>query len=401
MRNGMRVVVVGAGVLGGWTARWLRRRGHRVTLVDQDAPGSSHATSGGETRVTRSAHGGDELYPGWQRRALSQWRELQDTVHERLWVPTGVLWFAHRPDGFEAESLATLTRLGIPAEHLDPSDLAARWPQVSTDDLGWALWEPEAGALMARRSVAALADLLGAEGATLVRGRVLPPDASDLADEGARLYRLRLADGTELPADAIVFAAGPWLPKLLPGLFDGLLAVTRQEYVYLATPPGDARFDAGAMPTWCDYDRACYGLPSIEGRGCKFAPDWPGPEIDPDTQERRLSDDRVEASRAFAATRFPLLAAQPVVEGRVCQYSVTPDTHFILDRHPRWENAWIAGGGSGHAFKHAPTIGEYVAALVDEDEALLAAIGPRDGRFALRPRQPAPGMRTSGARPEG
>lgn len=396
----MRVVVVGAGVMGAWTARWLRHRGHEVTVVEQNAPGGSSATSGGETRVTRSAHAGDELYPRWQRRSLGQWRELQDAVHEQLWVPTGVLWFAHRPDGFEAESLATLTRLGIPAERVEPAEMARRWPQVSPDDLAWALWEPEAGVLMARRSVAALARLLTAEGATLVRGQVLPLDESDLADGGTRLHRLRLADGDELAADAVVFAAGPWLPRILPGLFQGLLEVTRQEYVYLAPPPGDARFDAGAMPTWCDYDRACYGLPSIEGRGCKFAPDWPGPEIDPDTQERLISHDRVTASRAFAATRFPLLAAQPVVEGRVCQYSATPDTHFILDRHPRWANAWVAGGGSGHAFKHAPAIGEYVAALLDGDEAVLAEIGPRDDRFALRPRQAAPGMRTSGVRPE-
>jgi sarcosine oxidase len=44
------------------------------------------------------------------------------------------------------------------------------------------------------------------------------------------------------------------------------------------------------------------------------------------------------------------------VTGPVCQYEMTLDAHFILDRHPALENAWIADGGSGHAFKH----GEYL-----------------------------------------
>ena len=75
----------------------------------------------------------------------------------------------------------------------------------------------------------------------------------------------------------------------------------QQEVIYFATPPGDARFDAGSMPTWVEYDAAFYGLPSIEGRGFKVAPDWPGPIVDPDRQERRISDERVEASAPTCA----------------------------------------------------------------------------------------------------
>src|SRR5918999_1320489 len=96
----VKVVVVGAGVFGAWTALWLRRRGASVTLVDQYGPGNSLASSGDESRVTRSAHGPDEHYPRWQRHSLGQWNELDAS----LFVPTGVLWFASRDDGFEADS---------------------------------------------------------------------------------------------------------------------------------------------------------------------------------------------------------------------------------------------------------------------------------------------------------
>ena len=164
------------------------------------------------------------------------------------------------------------------------------------------------------------------------------------------------------------------------------------------SPFGDPRFDASHHPTWVEYDAAFYGLPSIEGRGFKVAPDWPGPMVDPDRQERRISDERVEASRAYLRRRFPALADQPVAEGRVCQYELTVDTHFIIDRHPASAGGWVVGGGSGHGFKHAPVVGEYVSALVLGRDA--SELAPPDDRFALRPRTAGLGMRTAGFAPD-
>lgn len=379
----MHVIVIGAGVFGTWTARWLRRRGASVTLVDQYGAGNSLASSGDESRVTRTAHGSDDHYPGWQRRSLDQWLQLDPG----LFVRTGVLWLARRDDGFEAQSADTLERLGIGIERLSPATMAERWPQMVTGDLAWGLLEPEAGVLLARRAVAATARAFVEEGGRLRIGLALL-DGADVVIGDERLE-----------ADAFVFAAGPWLPKLLGPLPELELSVPQQEVIYFATPPGDARFEAGSVPTWVEYDAAFYGLPSIEGRGFKVAPDWPGPIVDPDRQERRVSDERVEASRAYLRERFPALAGQPVAEGRVCQYELTADTHFIIDRHPSMPAAWVVGGGSGHGFKHGPAVGEYLSALVMEDEAATAELAPPDERFALRRREPAPGMRTSGAAP--
>jgi glycine/D-amino acid oxidase-like deaminating enzyme len=69
----------------------------------------------------------------------------------------------------------------------------------------------------------------------------------------------------------------------------------------------------------------------------------------------------VKRARAYLALRFPSLKDQPLTETRVCQLENTRDEHFLIDRHPDWDNVLIAGGGSGHAFKHGPVIGEYVA----------------------------------------
>jgi glycine/D-amino acid oxidase-like deaminating enzyme len=380
----MRVTVIGAGAFGAWTALWLVRRGASVTLVDQYAPGSSLATSGDESRVSRSAHGSDQHYPGWQRRALGHWRALAP----ELWVETGVLWLAGREDGFEADSQRTLDGLGIPVERMALEQVASRWPEIGLDGIAWAMYEPEGGAILARRAVAAAARAV-AEGGGEVRIGL-----AQVAGDTLRVDRERIE------TDAVVFAAGPWLPKLL-GEVPGLeMTVPQQEIIYFAVPPGSTRFDAGRMPTWVEYDGAFYGLPSIEGRGFKVAPDWPGPIVDPDRQERRISDERVAASRAYLRRRFPELADQPVAEGRVCQYELTPDTHFVIDRHPGMDDAWIVGGGSGHGFKHAPVVGEYVAALVMDDGAAADELAPPDDRFALGHREPAAGVRTAGVAPK-
>ena len=378
----MRVLVVGAGVFGSWTALWLVRRGVSVTLVDQYGPGNALSSSGDETRVTRSAHGPDEHYPRWQRRSLEQWRELDAS----LVVPAGVTWFAGAEDAFEAQSLYVLPRLGVPIERLDAAEAARRWPQISMAGIAWVLHEPDAAAILARRAVAATVRAVVAEGGEARIGHAA------LDQDGAVLE----VDGSSPAFDAVVFAAGPWLPKLLGGsVID--LAVTRQEVVYFATPPGDDRFDAGNHPIWVEYGAAIYGLPSIEHRGFKIAPDDPGPVVDPDTQERRLTDERVATSRTYLARRFPDLADRPVAEGRVCQYETTPDTHFIIDRLPSLAplNAWVVGGGSGHGFKHGPVVGEYLSGLITGQP--VSDLAPPDDRFALRPRSSGLGMRT-GAR---
>lgn len=377
--TGMRVLVVGAGVFGSWTALWLRRRGASVTLVDQYGPGNALSSSGDESRVSRSAHGPDDHYPRWQRRALEQWRELDSA----LVVPAGVTWFAGPEDAFEAQSLEVLGRLSIPAERLEVVEAARRWPQISMDGVAWVLHEPEAAALLARRAVAATVRALVAEGGELRIGH------ASWDQDGAELK----VDGATPPFDTVVFAAGPWLPKLLGGLAVDV-AVTRQEVVYVATPPGDDRFDAGTHPIWVEYGAAIYGLPSIEHRGFKVAPDRPGPIVDPDTQDRRLTDEGVAEARAYVAHRFPALADQPVAEGRVCQYETTPDTHFIIDRLPTpvGLNAWVVGGGSGHGFKHGPVVGEYLSGLVTGQP--VDDLAPPDDRFALRPRAAGLGMRT-------
>ena len=148
------LIVVGAGTMGAWTAFWANRAGLRTTLVDAWEAGHSRATSGDETRIIRSSYGDDVLYARWSRAALAHWRRFGEEWGEPLFRPAGTLWLGQRSDGFEAASLATLRSEGIPVERLAVDEARARWPQVAFEDDAYLVFEPEAGALMARQGTA-------------------------------------------------------------------------------------------------------------------------------------------------------------------------------------------------------------------------------------------------------
>ena len=373
--------------MGAWAALHSQRKGWRATLLDAFGAGHSRATSGDESRIIRSSHGSDPLYSRWSREAREAWIALGELRGEPYFVPAGALWFARAAQGFEADSEATLRQLGIPVERLSPAEVTARWPQVASDDLAFAVFEPEAGLLMARRGVAAAARQFETEGGRFELASVGPGQR-----DGRRLHDVVAPDGRRYAADQFVFAAGPWLPRLFPEAVGDLIRVTKQDVIFIGPPAGDGRFAADRLPCWVDYAAAFYGMPAVDGRGLKLAPDRYGPVFDPSHGERIVDPESVRLARRYLARRFPELIDAPVVETRVCQYETTPDTHFVIDRHPDFDNVWLVGGGSGHGFKHGPMIGRHVIARLAG-----TPLGEGEERFGLgHVRAPKPGMRTGG-----
>jgi len=318
------------------------------------------ATSGDETRISRASHGLDTFYVRWSREARDEWIAFGEEVGERCFVAAGVVWFAHREDGFETTSIATLREMGVPVERLEVDEAMRRWPQVSFDDVAFAVLEPEGGLLMARRSVAAVARRVAEIGGTTEVAEARPGRV-----DGSRLIDVELGDGQRVAAEQFVFACGPWLPTLFPEVAGDLIAVTKQDVVFVGQPAGDTRFEAASLPCWIDYDASYYGVPAVDGRGFKIAPDRYGEPFDPSSDDRLVDPDSIRLARSYLARRFPGLADGPILETRTCQYETTPDTNFVIDRHPAFDNVWLVGGGSGHGFKHGPSIGRYVTRLLD------------------------------------
>lgn len=367
------IVVVGAGAFGGWAALHLRRAGHRVTLIDAYGAGNSRASSGGETRLIRAVYNGQVPYIDMVARAYALWRDAERAWGKRFLTRTGALWlFEGGDDAFARQSVAGMRAHHLPLEEVTSRDAAVRWPQVSFDGVRHIWFEPEAGVLLARAACEAVREAFVREGGEFRIASARPGPINS-----GRLTSLALSDGSTLQADRYLFACGPWLGKLFPDVIGRRVRATRQEMFYFGTAAGDTRFVDPAMPAWANFgDRLYYGMPGNESRGFKAADDSLGDEIDPDTLERLVRPAALARVRAFVRRRFPALGKAPIVETRVCQYEYSTDGDFIVDRHPGADNAWIAGGGSGHGFKVGPALGEHIAAVVQERE-------PVRDKFAL------------------
>ncbi len=362
--------VVGAGVFGAWTAQELLKSGHKVLLLDAYGPAHSRASSGGESRIIRMGYGADELYTRWSMRSLEKWKAMQVRIGRTIFHEAGMLWLAGRDDTYMSQTRHTLEKAGVAHRRLSLRDLEDEYPQISPAGIEWALLEPGSGVLMARQSVQALV-------ADAVRQGLQYDTASIAAPQGKdRLDHVLTQTGEKISAGTFVFACGPWLPKLFPELLAQRIFPTRQEVFFFAPPPGDRSFGIPTMPAWLHHEAMAYGLPDLESRGFKVSIDEHGPRFDPETGLRLASIEGLAAARGYIAERFPRLKDAVLTESRVCQYENTSNGDFLIDHHPELANVVIAGGGSGHGFKHGPAVGEYIARL-------LTASGTAEPRFAL------------------
>lgn len=365
------VAVVGAGVFGAWTATHLLRAGHRVTLLDAHGPAHSRASSGGESRLIRAAYGRDAIYTRMARDSLPEWQAMSARSGLPIFHPCGVLFFFAANEPYLDQTIAAHREAGLSTEVLDAPALKRRFPMIGFDGTPVGLLEPEFGVLMARRAVQVLVERFVGAGGMYVQDAVQIP-------LGQHFANLTLSSGKTVSADRFVFAAGPWLPKLFPDVIGPRIRVTRQEVFYFAAPAGDPRFLPHAMPGWVDFNGGdmFYGMPDLEGRGVKFAYDIHGPEVDPDTQDRRPTEASLKEIAEYRDRRFPALRGAQLTGAEVCQYENSSNGDFLIDFHPRWDNVLLVGGGSGHGFKHGPEVGRYAAAR------LFGSVEP-EPRFGL------------------
>jgi sarcosine oxidase len=372
------VIVVGAGVFGAWTALHLSRKGQRVLLVDAYGPANARASSGGESRIIRMGYGADELYTRWAINSLAQWKELfaaaPPSASAALFHETGVLWLASEDDKQLGATREVLTRCKVPFGSLNRGAIAARYPQFALHGIDTGILETGSGVLMARRSVMAVVEQATSHGVEYRQAHVASPTFEHAGS--SLLDAIAISGEEKIAAGQFVFACGAWLGKVFPEILGPRIFPSRQEVFFFGVPPGDQGFGAKTLPTWLIQHDEVYGMPDLESRGFKIALDHHGERVDPDTQSRVVSPESSERVCAYVAERFPALRNAPIVETRVCQYENTSNGDFLIDRHPQLSNVWLAGGGSGHGFKHGPAFGEYVARQLWEG-------GPAEPRFSL------------------
>lgn len=375
------IAVVGAGAFGGWAALALRERGLGVLSLDEYGPASPRASSAGETRSIRSGYGEMGFYSAWAAKAMPLWERRQAEFKRTLLYPNERLEMAQTWNPGLLSQRATFDRLKLPYEILDRAALRKRYSQMNFDDAEFGFIETAktAAVIKAREAMIRASEVFQEKGGRFQIARAMPGER-----QGRKLLTLSLNDGSTVSAGQFVFSCGPWSPKTLPGIMKPLIHVVRSEYYYWGVPAGDDRFSWPHQPAWHDHIDGGYGFGSIE-RGLKYSPDDNGAVYhDPDNAERLPTPYLIEKGRLYVNKRFPAMRDAPIVETRVCQWEIAPKEDFIIDRHPDYDNVWIASGGGSHGFKFGPLLGEYIA-----DRVTGAKTDPAiDQRFSVK-RAPA------------
>jgi len=362
-KNG-KIIVVGAGAFGGWTSLHLLRKGYDVTLLDQFGPGNNQSSSGGETRIIRAFYGSQQIYFDLTLRAIQLWKENESLMGQKILHQNGLLVFVPRQKDESVEAAIPMyKKAGLFFEKFSAGDAAKRWPQVNTSDLDHVMFDSAAGYLLARKGCNAVRDLFVKEG-----GKFIQQQVKQHSVKSGKCTVVTLYDGTTLAADDFVFACGPWLVRLFPEI-TSKLKVTRQPVFFFASPPGESDLMENKLPVWFNMDAKgvvnLYGIPGNEYRGFKAAPELNDVITDKfDTYHRYWKPEELKYTEDIIAMRFPKMAGRPLIEERVCQYTETPDSDFVFDRHPEVENLWILGGGSGHGYKMGASLGELAAAII-------------------------------------
>lgn len=354
------VIVIGLGAMGSNAAWRLAQRGVRVLGIERFSLGHAQGSSHGHSRVFRVACLEHPNLVTMARRSRELWLELEELTGRRILEQTGVITLGPPDSSIVSRVLLAASEHELPIVRLSRSDLgryAAGHENIPDDWEG--LWDPEGG--FVRPEAAVLAAIEAAERA----------GASILTD--TRVTDVRLIDGgvevvtptASFRAPQVVVTAGAWLGKLVPDLPLRPLRVPMTWF----TPrdPHDETFRLENFPVFIrviDENNSYWGHGSVDGLDAKIGLDWDDNYrwTDADAIDRSVSHLDWQTVSDTVAAGLPGLNPEP---SRIttCVVTHSPDGQFIIGRPNGDARLLIGGGDSGHAFKHAPGIGELIAQL--------------------------------------
>lgn len=200
-------------------------------------------------------------------------------------------------------------------------------------------------------------------------------------EDEERVNGVRLKDGEVLEAELTILASGAWTPGLID--LEGRAVATGQVMAYVKlSEEQQVRYES--MPVILNFSSGLFVIPPRDyilkvarhavgyvnyvekidtksGKSIKISvpktfKSHPGLDIplEGETDLRRGLSDMV-----------PELGSKPFLRTRMCWYTDTPTGDFIVTYHPTLRGLFLATGGSGHAYKFLPVLGEEVVNIVE------------------------------------
>ncbi len=359
MANNYDAIVLGAGAMGSAAAYHLARAGQRILLLEQFEFDHQKGSSYGLSRIIRYAYD----YPQYVELAKAvypMWADLEKEAGEKLYTRTGGIDFGTPDEPSLNKVISTLSETNIPFEVMSAEEASKEFPQFHLNDDMKVVYQADAGILPASKCVLAHLRLAEKYGATLkpntqIVSVTAHPDSVEV----------KTPDET-YTAGKMVITAGSWAKSFLAtlGLNLPLTPCRCQEMYFNTSNPVD--YEIGRFPAFIghlpfEYKYMPYGMASNQGSGLKVA--WHGGQLVNHPSEIDYTPSQAEVDQAlkFASKYLPHITG--IRTSRVCLYTMTPDEHWVLDKHPEYPHIVFAGGCSGHAFKFSTIIGKILTDL--------------------------------------
>ena len=351
------VIVIGTGGVGSAALYHLARSGARAIGLDRFPSGHSQGSSHGQTRIIRQAYHEHLNYVPLLLRAYELWHELEQEVQQKLFYQVGLL-FGGPPNGEIVRGvLQAAAEHGLDVEDLSLQEASARWPGFRLRDDHRHVFEPRAGFLLVEDCVKAHAEAAVRAGATLQSGvavRGWKPDGRSVIVE---------TDDEKLSADRIVITAGAWASDLLASL-NVPFQVRRKPLFWYRTNDPSYQMESGCPCFFFEsLNGQFYGFPQSNELGVKLAEHTGGGVVtDPLQVDRSLHPADQARVEACLAEHLPGVSRECTAHA-VCMYTMSPDEHFVVGRHPEYPQVAFTAGLSGHGFKFTSVLGEVMAQL--------------------------------------
>jgi monomeric sarcosine oxidase len=358
-------IVLGTGGVGSAALFHLARRGVRALGLDRFPPGHDRGSSHGATRIIRQAYFEHPDYVPLLLRAYELWAELAERQRRRLYHEVGLLQIGPPNGEVVPGVLASAEQHHLPIEELTARQISARWPGFRAAEGHRGAFERRAGYLEVEACVLAHLEEALALGAELLTDRTVRGWRA--AGSGVVVE----TDRESFSAGSLVIAAGAWAGQFL-GELGVRLEVRRKPLFWFE-----------AMETAYDAARGCpcflfetpagvfYGMPQIDALGVKVAEHTGGAVVtDPLAVTRGLEPAERRRVEEFISASLPQVSHR-MTQHSVCMYTMSPDAHFLVDRHPAHPQVCFAAGLSGHGFKFTGVLGEALADLAIDGRTSL------------------------------
>jgi sarcosine oxidase subunit beta len=343
--------IIGGGLMGCWTAYFLRKRGREVVVIEKGVVGAqASGVNFGNVRL----QGRFPPQIPLALRAQELWENHETLVgHSCEFTATGHLRIALAASDMRVlgEHARDAAAYGLELKLLDGADVRRRWPWLSCRVVGasWSARDGVANPRLAGPVVARAARALGAE--IIEAAKVVS------AEQANGRFRLTTDQDLTIESDSVVNTAGAWAPEIA-AWFGEPVSIVVGGPAQLVTDP--VPYFVEPIVQAVDGSIIFRQIP----RGNVLVTGWPRGAFDPVANRAPVDPAKTLAHMSRLLGVAPSLAHCQVIRVWSGIEAYSPDMLPVLGPSAKVAGLFHAFGFSGHGFQLAPGVGLVMSELV-------------------------------------